>query len=138
MNKWFLAGAAFVLLTGCSCASEEPAVPKGKGPSDSAVQTPADQKAASDKSAQDNKDSPRPQAGEGPGVRAGAERAGKPSVQTPAPKRPTMVIPPSMKGVAKKGPDGRMVDDFGLPLDIQMDVPEVPPEIQGPSPPIKD
>jgi hypothetical protein len=32
----------------------------------------------------------------------------------------------------------RRRDDFDLPLTIQVDVPEVPPEIQRPSPPIKE
>ncbi len=31
----------------------------------------------------------------------------------------------------------RRVDDFGLPLEIQIDAPEPPKEIVGPSPPIK-
>ncbi len=30
------------------------------------------------------------------------------------------------------------VDDFGLPLEIDIQVPETPKEIQGPSPPIKE
>jgi hypothetical protein len=31
-----------------------------------------------------------------------------------------------------------MTDDFGLPLVINIDAPEVPAELQGPSPPIKE
>jgi hypothetical protein len=32
----------------------------------------------------------------------------------------------------------RNTDDFGLPLVIVIDVPETPPEIRGPSPPIQE
>jgi len=32
----------------------------------------------------------------------------------------------------------RTSDDFGLPLVIVMDVPDTPPEIKGPSPPIRE
>jgi hypothetical protein len=39
---------------------------------------------------------------------------------------------------AAKSSAHRLFDDFQLPLVIVLDVPEVPPEIQGPSPPIKD
>jgi hypothetical protein len=34
--------------------------------------------------------------------------------------------------------ENRRRDDFDLPLAIQVDVPEVPPEIRNPSPPIKE
>ena len=33
---------------------------------------------------------------------------------------------------------GRLTDDFNLPLVIDIEKMEVPPEIQGPSPPIKE
>ena len=35
-------------------------------------------------------------------------------------------------------PGSRLTDDFGLPLVFTIEVPEVPPELQGPSPPIKE
>ncbi len=37
---------------------------------------------------------------------------------------------------AKKPATGPTRDEFGLPIVIHMDVPEAPPEIQKPSPPI--
>ena len=37
----------------------------------------------------------------------------------------------------EKNPHSPKVDDFGLPLEIVLDVPEVPKEIEGPSPPIQ-
>lgn len=39
---------------------------------------------------------------------------------------------------AEKVQTGRLFDDFHLPLVIEITPPEVPPEIQGPSPPIKE
>jgi len=51
--------------------------------------------------------------------------------------------PISIKKVAEEhnkgiegGPAVRLTDDFGLPLVIVIEVPEVPPELLGPSPPI--
>ena len=39
---------------------------------------------------------------------------------------------------AKKPLSDRTMDDFGLPLVIVLETPEVPQEIMGPSPPIKE
>ena len=42
------------------------------------------------------------------------------------------------KQSVKESPSVRTTDDFGLPLVIVIKVPEVPAEIRGPSPPIRD
>jgi hypothetical protein len=53
----------------------------------------------------------------------------------------TPSAPPAAKNLlpdaAEKPAASPLVDGFGLPLVISIEVPEVPPEIQGPSPPIK-
>ena len=41
------------------------------------------------------------------------------------------------KPAEESPPPLRLTDDFNLPLVIVIDAPEVPPEIQGPSPPIQ-
>jgi hypothetical protein len=48
--------------------------------------------------------------------------------------------PPPDAVVAKTAdqPLAGSTDSFGLPLEIVVEVPEVPPELQGPSPPIKE
>jgi hypothetical protein len=56
---------------------------------------------------------------------------------TGAPSPPTAEKPPAKPEPAKTS-SGPRVDQFNLPLEIQVETPEVPPEIQGPSPPIKE
>ncbi len=60
------------------------------------------------------------------------------SVET---KSSPVSIPAVEKSPAKpesaKTPCGPRVGQFNLPLEIHIETPEVPPEIQGPSPPIK-
>jgi hypothetical protein len=63
-----------------------------------------------------------------------------PAVKEPV---PTAVEKPAEKPADKqtnpveKPPAARTTDDFNLPLVIVMEAPETPPEIRGPSPPIK-
>ena len=45
---------------------------------------------------------------------------------------------PPVKPEPARTPSGPRVDQFNLPLEIDIEMPEVPPEIQGPSPPIKE
>ncbi|MCD4728475.1 MAG: hypothetical protein K8R46_12480 [Pirellulales bacterium] len=42
------------------------------------------------------------------------------------------------KQLVEESPSVRTTDDFGLPLVIVIKVPEVPAEIRGPSPPIRE
>jgi hypothetical protein len=64
------------------------------------------------------------------------EAVKKSAPSIPSPKKP-ISFPASMKGVAKKGPDGSIVSEHDLPLIIDIEAPEAPPEIRGPSPPIQ-
>ena len=76
-------------------------------------------------------------ASEPPAAADSSSPAAKKSVlETPSAKKP-LTFPAAMKGDAKKGPDGSLVDKYDLPLVINIEAPEVPEEIRGPSPPIK-
>jgi len=57
------------------------------------------------------------------------------STSTPSP--PTAEKPAANPEPAR-APSGPRVDQFDLPLEIDVETPEVPPEIEGPSPPIKE
>jgi hypothetical protein len=71
----------------------------------------------------------------GPASNPPAVKKSAPETQ-PREKPKLLPTAPSMKGIAKKGPDGSLVDEFNLPLTINLDAPEVPEEIRGPSKPI--
>ena len=75
--------------------------------------------------------------------------AEKSSAKTPLIAKPPIEKPPSAESFSRdpKGsasaptaaqPAKGRVDDFNLPLVIEIETPEVPPEIQEPSPPIED
>ena len=57
-------------------------------------------------------------------------------VEAPAAKSAGGSAAAASKSV-EKPPPARATDDFGLPLVIVLETPEVPPEIRGPSPPIQ-
>ena len=61
----------------------------------------------------------------------------EPMASTGAPPPPT-AEKPAAKPEPAGTPSGPRVDQFNLPLEIHIETPEVPPEIQGPSPPIKE
>jgi hypothetical protein len=64
-----------------------------------------------------------------------------PVAKTPPAKTAPPKTPPAKSAPAKtpqKGAAERTTDDFGLPLVIVLDVPETPPEISRPSPPIRE
>ena len=76
----------------------------------------------------------------------GAPPAPANSISTPpsvAEKKPVVVtakkpVSDPDKQSVEESPSVRTTDDFGLPLVIVIKVPEVPAEIRGPSPPIRD
>jgi hypothetical protein len=62
----------------------------------------------------------------------GCQGPGDEGDKTPAKTPPSKSA--SVPGAAKAEPSGPRVGDYGLPLDIHIDVPEVPKEIVGPTP----
>lgn len=54
-----------------------------------------------------------------------------------SPSRAANAASPLVKSAATPSQD-RQTDDFGLPLQIHLDVPEVPAEIRNPAPPIHE
>jgi uncharacterized lipoprotein len=72
---------------------------------------------------------------------AGPENPSEPGRRSTAAARPASTAPHGPeKPIAKGRPKTvyRTTDDFGLPLVIVLEAPEAPPEIRGPSPPIRD
>jgi hypothetical protein len=61
-----------------------------------------------------------------------------PAVPPAAKKSPPAAVEKSAARSAEKQSAAPKVDSFGLPLVIEIKVPEAPPEIQKPSPPIKE
>jgi hypothetical protein len=64
----------------------------------------------------------------------------RPVAKFPAKPPEKLVVKPFEKSAEKQAesqPAHRLLDDFNLPLVIHMEAPEVPPEIENPSPPIQ-
>ena len=76
-------------------------------------------------------------ASEPPSGPAANPPAVKKSVPESQPREKPNPFSKSTKGVAKKGPGDSLTDEFNLPLIINIETPEVPAEIRGPSPPIR-
>ena len=78
----------------------------------------------------------------GPGMECRLRHApGEAAERAPAPPAPPLVeVPPDTPWPSKFVPPGDWSPRSAslMPLDVTVEIPEVPPEIMGPSPPIED
>jgi hypothetical protein len=70
---------------------------------------------------------------------SGCTPGSKPSRPTSSAEKPPAESAANLQAKSpEKQPVHRRVDEFNLPLEIEMEAPEAPPDVQKPSPPIKE